>query len=320
LDDLFNVVRARVDEASKGAQLPWTLSSVVGRYSFVPGGGSESMPAASSPIPMISRGPQPGDVKINPKDGQRYVWVPPGTFKMGCSPGDSECFPPESPAHEVTITKGFWLGQTSVTVEAWKRYAQQTGKAMPPEPKYLQRELNSGWANEQQPIVDISWDEAAAFCSAAGGRLPTEAEWEYAARAGTTGSRYGNLDEIAWDADNSGKERIDTAAILRDDLNNYTSRINANGNSPKPVAMKQPNAWKLYDMLGNVWQWTADWFGDRYYEQRDGQDPLGPPGGQVRTVRGGSWRNDPRGARVSFRYRVAPGYRDGSIGARCVGE
>jgi len=271
LSELFDVVRERVDAASSGAQIPWTVSSVVGRYSFVPGERAEIAAA-----PTVSRDPQPGDVKVNPKDGQRYVWIPPGTFTMGCSPGDSECDDDEKPAHQVAIAKGFWLGQSSITVGAWKRFISQTGNAMPPEPKYYHRELNPDWANPQQPIVNITWDDAAKYCSAAGGRLPTEAEWEYAARAGTTGARYGNLDATAWYADNSGTERIDSAVIWRDDEKNYDPRIQANRNAPKPVGMKRPNAWKLYDMLGNVWQWTADWYGGKYYEQRDGQDPLGP--------------------------------------------
>jgi formylglycine-generating enzyme required for sulfatase activity len=313
LGELFDVVRERVDVASNGAQLPWTLSSVVGRYSFVP---------ALRAAPMVNtRGPQPGDVKVNPKDGQRYAWIPPGTFMMGCSPDDTECKEDEKPAHRVTITKGFWLGQTSVTVGAWKRYAQQTGKAMPPEPKFLDRQLNAGWANEQQPIVNITWDEAAAYCAAAaGGRLPTEAEWEYAARAGTTGSRYGNPDDIAWYVYNSGKERIDSAAILRDDRKNYSARLSANGNEPKPVGMKQPNAWKLYDMLGNAYSWTSDWYSDKYYEQSDKRDPLGPPGGPSRIRRGGSWISGAPNLRVSSRFPFAPDRRLNSSGARCVLE
>jgi formylglycine-generating enzyme required for sulfatase activity len=309
LEELFGVVRERVDATSKGAQTPWSLSSVVGRYSFVP---------ALAVAPVVTRGPQPGDAKVNPTDGQRYVWIPPGTFMMGCSPGDSECDDREKPAHEVTITKGFWLGQTPITVGTWKRYAQRASKAMPPEPKFVGRALNPGWAVEQQPIMNVTWDEAAAFCSATSGRLPTEAEWEYAARAGTTGSRYGNPDAIAWYADNSGKERIDSAAIQRDDVGNYASRLNTNGNGPKPVGMKQPNTWKLYDMLGNVWQWTADWYGDKYYEQRDGIDPVGPLGGERRIIRGGVWSIVPRYVRVSQRSSTVPG--SPIAGVRCVVE
>jgi len=320
LDEMFGVVRDRVDAASNGAQLPWTLNSVVGRYSFIPGESTGPVRSVSNPPPVVTGGPQPGEVKVNPKDGQRYVWIPPGTFRRGCSPADNECEADEVPAHDVTLTKGYWLGQTSATVAAWKRYAQKIGKPMPPEAVFEGHKFNPGWADEQQPIINITWDEAVAYCSAAGGRLPTEAEWEHAARAGTTASRYGDVEAIAWYADNSGRARIDSAGIWRDDQKNYGSRLAANGNGPRPVGLKLPNAWKLYDMLGNVWQWTSDWYGHQYYEQREGQDPRGPTGGSHRATRGGSWFNSVTFVRLSDRTGNLPGERNGFNTVRCVGE
>jgi formylglycine-generating enzyme required for sulfatase activity len=261
-------------------------------------------------------GPQAGDVKTNPKDGQRYVWIPPGRFQMGCSPGDAQCYEDEKPAHPVEITKGFWMGQTAVTVGAYKR----SGKPMPPEPKLLDRPLNANWADLQQPIVNVTWDEAVGFCEAAGMRLPTEAEWEYAARAGTTGARYGTLDDIAWYANNSGEKRLDADAIWKDDQKNYATRLKDNGNGPHAVGTKLPNVWKLYDMLGNVWQWTADWYDAKYYEQKEGRDPLGPPSGTQRTLRGGSWDSNTWYSRVSLRVRYEPSVRNYGLGFRCIGE
>ena len=264
-------------------------------------------------------GPSAGTVKTNPKDGQRYVWIPPGKFMMGCSPGDSECLVDEKPAHQVEITKGFWLGQTSVTVGAWKKYTRATGKSMPM-PRFVDP-VNADWPDDQQPIVNITWADAGDYCGQAGGHLPTEAEWEYAARAGSTASRYGSLDAIAWYADNSGRAHIDSADILKTDQKNYDSRLYANGNMAHGVAQKEPNAWKLYDMLGNVWQWTADWYNEKFYEQKEGNDPQGPPGGQSRTRRGGSWYYDPRILRVSTRNPQVPSYRGGSgTGVRCALE
>lgn len=229
---------------------------------------------------------------MNPKDGQRYVWIPPGSFRMGCSPEDNECAADEKPAHAVTISKGFWLGQTEVTVGAYRRFTQAAGRRMPDEPNWQGRPLNQGWSNEQMPMVNVSWDDAQAYCEWAGGRLPTEAEWEYAARAASTSVRYGTLDQIAWYADNG----------------------------PHPVGRKQPNGWNLYDMLGNVWEWVADWYAAEYYKQGEERAPLGPPGGKYRALRGGSWISEPGSARASGRSWVVPVLRDFSVGLRCVGE
>jgi formylglycine-generating enzyme required for sulfatase activity len=115
-------------------------------------------------------GPAPGTVKTNPKDGLKYVWIPPGTFTMGCSSGDTECANDEKPPHKVTITKGFWMGQTEVTVGAYKRFVRLTGRKMPPDP-------NANWADDRLPVVSTDWNEAKVYCAWAGGRLPTEAEW-----------------------------------------------------------------------------------------------------------------------------------------------
>lgn len=269
-------------------------------------------------VQPIVRGSHPGEVKINPTGGQRYVWIPPGKFAMGCSPGDNECDDNEKPAHEVTLTKGFWLGQTGVTVGAWKHYRAATGK--PPLPTDLlgRKDLNEASGDDHMPVVAVTWDEARSYCEWSGGRLPTEAEREYATRAGTSGARYGNLDAIAWYGDNSGKQRINSAEISRSDRANYAKRLLENGNGPHPVGHKQPNRWNLYDMQGNVWEWTADWYEKKYYERRDNQDPLGPPVGKERAQRGGSWLVSPRNARNSSRGWSAPGVRDYDVGFRCV--
>jgi formylglycine-generating enzyme required for sulfatase activity len=251
----------------------------------------------------------------------KEVWIPPGAFTMGCSEGDTECDDDEKPAHPVTITKGFWMGQTEVTVGAFKRYSRATGKPMPPETGASGRTLNPGWKNEGEPIGNVTFQEAADFCAWAGKmRLPTEAEWEYAARAGSREARYATLENIGWYADNSGDLRFNSVRIWTEDASNYNNRLKENGNGPKVVAQKRPNAWGLFDMLGNVWEWTADWYGEKYYQAKEAQDPQGPPSGTQRLMRGGAWNNFHRNLRASYRVKNGPEKRLIVSGFRCAGE
>ena len=231
-----------------------------------------------------------GTVRENPKDGLKYVWIPPGTFMMGCSPGDNECRDDEKPAHQVTITKGFWIGQTEVTVGAYRRFTGVTGRQMPHAPDF-----NYDWTYENMPIVTVTWDDAKTYCGWIGGRLPTEAEWEYAARGGSTVARYGDIDEIAWYLGNAGPQ-------------------------PHEVAQKRPNGFGLYDMLGNVFQWVNDWYDENNYQHSLTQDPTGPSSGDVRVLRGGPWDHYSRAVRVSDRYRDYPAQKNSTYGFRCAGE
>jgi sulfatase modifying factor 1 len=228
-----------------------------------------------------------GDIWANPKDGLRYVYVPPGTFRMGCSPGDTHCVEDERPTHNVRISKGFWMGQTPVTVAAYRKAASVNGVSMP--------ELDKGWDDDAVPMTSVSWADSRGYCAWAGLRLPTEAEWEYAARAGITGVRYGELNEIAWHIGNSGGH-------------------------PRPVARKRANAFLLYDMLGNVSQWTADWYGEKYYSQGAELDPQGPTTGTDRVLRGGRWAGDSATIRASNRDGKQPtDYHNNYTGFRCAG-
>src|SRR5579859_6278662 len=238
------------------------------------------------PITKVTAGP----AKVNAKDGLKYVWIPPGTFMMGCSPGDSECDAAEKPAHQVTITNGFWMGQTEVTVGAYKRFAAATRRPMPDAPTF-----NGGWVDDSMPIVNVNWNDAHDYCAWAGARLPTEAEWEYAARGGSAGAHYGNVDEIAWC------------------INNSRGRTHE-------VAQKRANGFGLFDVLGNVWEWVNDWYDQNYYQSSPSQDPPGPASGNERILRGGSWGDYPRDDRVSNRVGVNATDRDTSGGFRCGGE
>ena len=197
-----------------------------------------------------------GTTWVNPKDGLTYVWVAPGKFMMGCSPGDTDCHPDETP-HEVTIDHGFWIGQTLVTQGAYKRVTGEN-------PSFYKH-------GDQFPVEKVDYIDAYGYCVGVGMRLPREEEWEYAARANTTGARYSDdLDAIAWYKDNS-----------------Y-------GHSHE-VGKKEPNAFQLYDMLGNMWQWTTKLTGRGN-------------GGVI--LRGGSYSTRPAYIRVSVRGR------DNAEGAR----
>ena len=226
---------------------------------------------------LIPEGP-----RENPMDRQVYVYLPPGTFQMGCSPRDEQCSSRERPAHEVQITRGFWMARTEATLAAYEEFSATTGAPGSDQP-----------GPRRRPFVGVSWVLADAVCKWSGGRLPTEAEWEYAARAGNTRARYDDIDEIAWTKDNSGKTFHE-------------------------AGQKKPNNFGLYDMIGNVWEWTADWYADNYYEDSPRIDPAGPAAGDKRSLRGGSWYDDAGNARASFRGFDDPAAGFSSVGFRCV--
>ena len=262
---------------------------------------------------------------VNPLDGQVYVWIPPGTFQMGCSPDDTACqdmepFANENPRHRVIISKGFWMGQTEVTIGAYKKYSKATGRKSP---KELVLEAPERYRDERYPQSDnhpvafVTWEDAMQYCEWAGGRLPTEAEWEYAVRAGSTAARYGNLDDIAWYADNSGISRLDSSELQDSQLRR---RLRDNRNDTHPVGKKVHNDFELYDMLGNVSEYCSDWYDAKYYEVSDERDPVGPPNGRFRVIRGGEYGSRPLGVRASRRSYMLPDHRFKSIGFRCVLE
>jgi serine/threonine-protein kinase len=264
-------------------------------------------------------GESEGEVRVNPNDGLKYVWIPSGTFMMGCSHGDNECDSNEKPPHQVTLTKGLWLGQTEVTVGAYKRFVAVMGEQMPFEPDFDKRPLNPGWGDDAMPMVDVRWDDAQAYCRWAGARLPTEAEWEYAARGGSEEARPGDLEELAWYADDSGRQRLDSETIWKGG-EDYGDRLSKNGNAMHEVGQKRANGFGLYDMLGNVEEWANDWYEENYYNYSPSLDPPGPPSGLGRVVRGGSFNVRPSHVRVSSRGQDSQAARSNVGGFRCAGE
>lgn len=237
---------------------------------------------------------------------------------MGCSRTDPRCSADEQPLHAVEVS-GFWIGETPVTVAAWKRYRVASSRPALMASDEFGRKLNESAGDDDVPAVGATWDEAQGFCKWAGLRLPTEAEWEFAARAGEEYSTYGPTAQISWNADNSGKKPIDSTETWRFDQSRFTKKLFSNGNAPKPVGKRQPNAWGLYDMLGNVWEWTADYYSPDYYSHSPAKDPLGPQTGAQRVLRGGAWDSLPADIRVSYRLTNPPGDRVNSYGFRCAG-
>ena len=216
------------------------------------------------------------------------VWIKSGKFVMGSPTSEAERSDNEI-QHTVTLTKGYWMSDHEVTQAEYQA-------VMGNNPSNFTGDLN-------RPVEQVSWSDAVEYCHklteqerAAGRitaqqayRLPTEAEWEYAARAETTGARHGELDSIAWYRSNSGSQT-------------------------HPVRQKEPNAWGLYDMMGNVWEWCSDWYGDCSSEGV--LDPTGPGSGSIRVHRGNGWSGDTRAARSAFRSGNVPGFRYDAIGFR----
>jgi formylglycine-generating enzyme required for sulfatase activity len=216
-----------------------------------------------------------------------FVQIRPGEFDMGCSPGEGACSSDEKPQHHVRISKGFEMGKYLVTQAMWE-------SVMGSNPSYFK--------GADRPVEQVSWNDAQEFLQRLNAkndgyryRLPTEAEWEYAARAGSTAARYGELDAVAWYSGNSGSQT-------------------------HLVGQKQANAWGLYDMLGNVYEWVQDWYGENYYGQSPGTNPQGPSSGERRVLRGGSWNVLARYVRASCRGNLVPGSRVVNFGVRCVRE
>ena len=229
----------------------------------------------------------PGGVKLD------LVWIPAGEFLMGTPAHEKDRGSDEGPQHRVQITKGFWMGKYEVTQEQWKAVMGTT----PWEGETYAK------GNPRHAVSYVSWNDCQDFvkklnsrASGGGFRLPTEAEWEYACRAGTTtrfyygdDPDYAKLGDYAW----------------------YTKNAwDAGGRHAHEVGQKKPNAWGLYDMHGNVWEWCEDWYGEDWYDKSATEGPKGPSSGSYRVLRGGSWNYFPSYCRAANRDWHDPSLRN----------
>jgi len=232
-----------------------------------------------------------GSEKVNSKDGATMVFVPAGVFLMGSDHPPDQQFDKEKPAHRVFLD-GYWIYKNDVTVAQYRAFCQATGRAMPLPPPW-------GWI-DGHPMVSITWKDAAAYATWAGAALPTEAQWEKAAR-GDDGRLFpwGNQ----WDASKLWRSRRD--------IGDAGHTVGA-GSFPAGAS-----PYGCLDMEGNVWQWCADWYGP--YRAGTSRNPTGPAGGATRAVRGGSWYLvDPASFRASNRSYGPPGVTYVFLGFRCV--
>ncbi|MBQ4143943.1 MAG: SUMF1/EgtB/PvdO family nonheme iron enzyme [Thermoguttaceae bacterium] len=238
-----------------------------------------------------------GDRQVWTSNGIKYAfrWCPAGSFLMG-SPEDEPDRDDDETQHRVTLTRGFWMLETEVTQAMWKSVmgtsiSQQRDKENTSWPLYGE--------GSDYPMYYVSWEECRSFCEKLSSQLgltvslPTEAQWEYACRAGTTGAYAGDLGEMGWYWDNSG-------------------------GGTHPVGQKKPNAWGLYDMHGNVEEWCQDWYDYDYYTESPTSDPTGPSSGSSRVYRGGGWYYYARSCRSAVRDGFTPDSRSRSLGFRPV--
>jgi formylglycine-generating enzyme required for sulfatase activity len=241
-----------------------------------------------------------GKAFIIPSCGVKLNWVAPGHFQMGSPVVEAGRSNDEGPQTEVTISRGFWLGIFTVTQEEWKAVAENVS-SLKAEPSFFR--------GKRLPVEQVTWEDCQKWFAELNAleesgnrlprsfqyRLPTEAEWEFVCRAGTSTRFYfgdgdSQLADYAWYSGNSGRQT-------------------------HPVGEKKPNAWGFYDMHGNVWEWCEDWYGGPL-PGGSVADPIGPVLGANRVFRGGSWGVPPSRCRSAYRVWNRPGFRDFTIGFR----
>lgn len=295
-----------------------------------PAHGASTPPATQ---PYVS--PHTSATWVSPIDGATMVYVPAGEFVMGASASDPEAQPDEHPQHKVYL-EAFWIDATEVTNAQFARFVQATGYQTEGERAGTGRFFETitrkwressrvNWRHphglfsslkglEAHPVVHISWNDAQAYCAWAGKRLPTEAEWEKAAR-GTDGRLYpwGNS-RPAGELLNFADRRLPVpwADQAVDDGYRFTAPVGSYPAGASPYG--------ALDMAGNVWEWVADWYDEAYYAGSPASDPPGPPSGTSHVLRGGSWYDDAGGVRSTDRaaWPYLPNVTSAVVGFRCA--
>ncbi|MEI6519753.1 MAG: SUMF1/EgtB/PvdO family nonheme iron enzyme [bacterium] len=251
--------------------------------------------------------------KINPKDAAEMVWVPGGTFIMGSPNGVGE--KNEHPAHEVTLS-GFWIYKYDVTVAQYCAFCIATSRKLPEFPEGYSWEGKLGWNDsvlQQHPIVNVTWYDCKAYADWAGTTLPSEAQWEYAAR-GPQGNNY------PWGGTATATDPYN--GWNRTKCVNYYNSYFLGKSTWAVGSFSSGVSWcEAQDMSGNVWQWCSDWYSKDYYKTSPANNPIGPKTGDYRVLRGGSWATDGLDddeGRCACRYYYYPDYNEGIFGFRCA--
>jgi formylglycine-generating enzyme required for sulfatase activity len=282
---------------------------------------------------------QPLTLRRSPQDGLAYIFIPPGEFMMGCVDGDTDCQPSERPRHRVRLTRAIWFGATEVTVGAFRRFVAEAAHRTRAERERRGRMWvharnqwewidGLGWnaplrpderAADSWPALQVAWEDAIAYCSWAGGRLPSEAEWERAARGGADGEVYpwGNAStpEVRGVKYANGPDALTHAKFPRWSV--FASYRDGYA-EVAPVARFASNRYGLYDMAGNAWEWVADSYSSIYYAVSSPIDPSGPGRGDAHVARGGSWGYAPEQHRSSERGFAESGFWTATFGFRCA--
>jgi eukaryotic-like serine/threonine-protein kinase len=248
-----------------------------------------------------------GSTQISEVDGMVMAYIPAGDFMMGAVESDTQASSAEKPRHQVLID-AFWMYSTEVTNSMYSLCVNE-GKcqALSDIRSFTRTHYYDDTQFANYPVIWVSWNDASAYCQWTGGRLPTEAEWEKAARGGLDGKLY------PWG---------DDAPVCDNQIKNGANYWSCSQRDTTPAGYFQPNGYGLFDMAGNVWEWVADWYGEKYYGSVLADawlpDPTGPTRGGDRVLRGGSWFDNANFLRVSCRSGDSDGYRFFYIGFRCV--